>query len=123
MQPANSWAFLIDENMSVTLCLTLQAAGYTAEHVYNAGLQGRLDTSVFAYAQAHQQTIITGDLDFANSREYSPPHFGIMVVRIPNETPQAERIQQVINALTTLSGQNLTNMLVIIEKGRIRIHR
>ncbi|HEY7355726.1 MAG TPA: DUF5615 family PIN-like protein [Ktedonobacterales bacterium] len=123
MQPASSWAFLIDENMSVTLSLRLQAAGYAAEHAYDVGLQGHLDTSVFAYAQAHRQTIITGDLDFANIREYGPPHFGIIVLRLPNETPLAERIQQVMNALTTLSGQNLTNTLVIVGKGRIRIHR
>lgn len=123
MSPVSSWAFLIDENMSVTLSLRLQAAGYIAEHVYDVGLQGRLDTSVFAYAQAHHQTIITGDLDFANIREYKPPHFGIIVARLPNETPLAERIQQVMNALTTLAGQDLANTLVIVEKGRIRIHR
>ncbi len=123
MQPANSWTFLVDENMSVTLALTLQTAGYQAAHVYDVGLQGHLDTAVFAYAQAHQHTMITGDLDFANIREYGPPHFGIIVLQIPNETPQAERIQEVLNALSTLSGQSLINTLVIVEKGRIRIHR
>jgi predicted nuclease of predicted toxin-antitoxin system len=109
--------------MTVTLVATLRATGYTAEHIYDVGLQGHLDTSVFAYAQAHQQIIITGDLDFWDIREYHPPHFGIIVARLPNETPQAERIQEVINALATLQGQSLINTLVIIEPGRIRIRR
>ena len=52
-----------------------------------------------------------------------PPHFGIIVARLPNETPQAERIQEIINALTTLQGQSLVNTLVIIEPGKIRIRR
>ena len=123
MQPASSWAFLIDENMTVTLVVTLRAAGYTAEHVYDVGLQGQLDSLVFAHAQTHQQIILTGDLDFSDVREYHPPHFGIIVARLPNEMPQAERIQEVIHALATLQGQSLVNTLVIIEPGKIRIRR
>ena len=123
MQPASRWSFLIDENMSVTLAATLRAAGYAVEHIYDVGLQGHLDASVFAYAQAHQQIVITGDLDFSDIREYHPPHFGIIVARLPNETPQARRIQEVINALATLQGQSLVNTLVIIEPGKIRIRR
>ncbi|HEU5198699.1 MAG TPA: DUF5615 family PIN-like protein [Ktedonobacterales bacterium] len=72
MQPVGRWSFLVDENMTVTLVATLRAAGYTAEHIYDVGLQGHLDTAVFAYAQAHQQIIITGDLDFSDIREYHP---------------------------------------------------
>jgi len=123
MQPASSWLFLIDENMSATLVAALRTNGYTAEHVYDAGLQGQLDTLVFAYAQAHQEVLITGDLDFSDIREYRPPHFGIIVTRLPNEMPQAERIQEILNALTTLQGQSLLNTLVIVEPGKIRIRR
>ncbi len=123
MQPTSSWSFLVDENMTVTLVNTLRAAGHAAEHVYDAGLQGRLDVSIFAYAQQHQQTIITNDLDFANIRDYPPPHAGIIVARLPNEMPQAERINEVMSALTTLAGQSLANTLVIAEPGRVRVHR
>jgi len=77
MSPKNSWAFLVDENTSRTLVHALQVAEYSAEHVYEVGLQGRLDSDVYAYAQAHKQTIITLDLDFANITKYPPPHLGI----------------------------------------------
>jgi predicted nuclease of predicted toxin-antitoxin system len=123
MQPSSSWSFLIDENMSVTLVDALRAAGHAAEHVYDAGLQGQLDTAIFAYAQRQQQTIITNDLDFSNIREYPPPHAGIVVARLPNEMPLADRINEMMGALATLAGQKLNNTLVIVEPGRVRVRR
>ena len=123
MSPKNSWSFLVDENTSRTLVHALQVAEYSAEHVYEVGLQGHFDSDVFAYAQAHKQTIITLDLDFANITKYPPPHFGIIVLRLPNSTSTADLIQEVQNALKTLAEQNLTNTLIIIEPGRIRIRR
>jgi predicted nuclease of predicted toxin-antitoxin system len=56
----------VDENTAKSLAFALRGAGYVAEHVCEVGLQGRPDTEVFAFAQAHQQTIITADLDFAH---------------------------------------------------------
>lgn len=46
----SEWSFLIDENTSRTLVSALRAAGYTTEHIYDAGLQGHLDADVYAYA-------------------------------------------------------------------------
>ena len=46
MSPKNSWSFLVDENTSRTLVHALQVAEYSAEHVYEVGLQGHLDSSV-----------------------------------------------------------------------------
>jgi predicted nuclease of predicted toxin-antitoxin system len=83
LSPGSSgWAFLVDENTAKSLAFALRAADYAAEHVYEAGLQGRPDTEFFAWAQAHQQTIITADLDFAHILNFPPPHFGIMVLRL-----------------------------------------
>jgi len=93
MPPKSSRAFLVDENTSRTLASTLRTEGYSAEHVYEAGLRGHSDLDVFAYAQAHGQTIISGDLNFANIVQYSPPHFGIIILRLPNKTPTADLIR------------------------------
>lgn len=121
MSPRNSWSFLVDENTSRTLVSALHSAGYLAEHIYDAGLQGHADADV--YAQAHQQTIITIDLDFANITHYPPPHFGIIVLRLPNSVPTANLIQEVLNGLTALAEQSLANIVVIVEPGRIRVRR
>lgn len=116
----SAWAFLVDENTSRTLAEALRSSGYVAEHVVEAGLQGHPDANVFAYAQAHHATLITADLDFAQIPVYPPPHAGILVLRLPDTMPTSELIQEVLRALATLGGQNLADVLFIIEPGRMR---
>jgi predicted nuclease of predicted toxin-antitoxin system len=123
MPPKSSRAFLVDENTSRTLASTLRAEGYSADHICEAGLRGHSDFDVFAYAQAHGQTIISGDLDFANIVQYSPPHFGIIILRLPNKTPTADLIQEVQNALNALAEQSFVDTLIIVELGRVRVRR
>ncbi len=101
----------------------LHSAGYLAEHVYDAGLQGHPDTEVYAYAQTHQQTIITIDLDFANITHYPAPNFGIIVLRLPNSISTASLIQEVLNGLSALAEQSLTDTLITVEPGRLRVRR
>lgn len=123
MPQTSEWSFIVDENTSRTLVPALRAAAYKAEHVYDAGLQGHLDADVYAYAQAHKQTIITIDLDFANIITYPPPHCGIIVLRIPHSTSVSDLIHEVQNALETLKEQSLADTLLIVEQGRIRVRR
>jgi predicted nuclease of predicted toxin-antitoxin system len=123
MSPRNKYSFLVDENTSRTLVPRLIQAGYEAQHIHDVGLQGHLDTEIFAYAQAHEQIIITIDLDFANIIDYPPPHYGIIVLRLPNTMRTADLIQEVLSSLKTLADQSLDNTLVIIEPGRLRIRR
>ncbi|HEY7091926.1 MAG TPA: DUF5615 family PIN-like protein [Ktedonobacterales bacterium] len=121
MSPSSSsWAFLVDENTAKSLAFALRAVGYIAEHVYEVGLQGRPDTEIFTYAQAHQRTIITADLDFAHILNFPPPHFGIMVLRLPDTIPTNELTREVLNALSQLANQSLANTLFIVEPGRVR---
>lgn len=121
--PPDNWSFLVDENMSRSLVASLQAAGYKAAHVVDAGLRGRPDADVYAHAQTHRQTIITGDLGFANIIGFPPPHAGMIVARLPETAPLSDRLQEVMNALRALAGQSLENTLVIVEQGRIRVRR
>jgi len=117
---SSGWAFLVDENTAKSLAFALRAAGYIAEHVYETGLQGHPDTEIFAWAQEHQRTIITADLDFAHILTFPPPHFGIMVLRLPETIPTSELTREVLNALAQLAGQSLANTLFIVEPGRVR---
>lgn len=123
MLPINRRSFFIDENTSRSLVPSLRAANYQAEHVYDAGLQGHPDADIFAYAQAHGQTIITADLDFSNITQYSPPHHGIIVLRLADTILVTEVIEEVLNALNTLKEESFANTLFIVEKGRVRIRR
>lgn len=121
MSPGSSgWAFLVDENTAKSLAFALRTAGYSAEHAYEAGLQGHPDTEIFAYAQAHQLTLITADLDFAHILNFPPPHFGVMVLRLPDTMPTTDLTREVLNALSQLAGQPLANTLFSIEPGCVR---
>jgi len=68
--PPTVWRFLVDENLPRSLVPELTALGYVAEHVYDIGMAGTKDPVVYAYAQAQQATIITGDKDFSNIHVY-----------------------------------------------------
>ena len=120
---SRAWAFLVDENTTASLADALRASGFVADHVYDVGLQGHADPDIFAYAQAQRRILITGDLGFGNITRYPPPHHGIIVLRIPDTASTAELIQEVLDTLTGLAGQNLEDSLVIVQKGRFRVRR
>jgi predicted nuclease of predicted toxin-antitoxin system len=123
MSPKIRRSFLVDENTSRTLVTALRNVGYLAQHVHEVGLQGHPDSEVYSYAQSHQQTIITIDLDFSNILRFIPPHYGIIVLRLSNSTTTADLIQEVLNGLRALEEQELANTLIIIERGRLRVRR
>ncbi len=121
--PPLVWRFLVDENLPRSLVPELTALGHVAEHVYDIGMAGAKDPAVYAYAQAHQATIITGDKDFSNIRVYPPPHAGLIVVEVPDTMPPDARKRVIVRQLATLAGQSLVDTLVIIEAHRVRVRR
>jgi predicted nuclease of predicted toxin-antitoxin system len=119
-----SWSFLVDEDMPRSTARELRAAGYQVEDVRDVGLSSQSDSIIFAYAQAHQQTLLTADMGFANIVQFPlGTHAGIVVTRFPNTLPTTQVNQQILQGLTLLSGQTLTGILVIIEPGRTRVRR
>lgn len=121
--PAPTWRFLVDENLPRSLATDLQALGAVAEHIYDVGMGGAKDPAVYAYAQAHQETILTGDKDFSDIRAYPPPHAGLVIVEVPDTLPPETRKRVILRQLATLAGQSLANTLVIIQPGRVRVRR
>jgi predicted nuclease of predicted toxin-antitoxin system len=119
-----SWSFLVDEDMPRSTARELRAAGYQVEDVRDVGLSSQSDSIIFAYAQAHQQTLLTADMGFANIVQFPlGTHAGIVVTRFPNTLPTTQVNQQILQGLTLLTGQTLTGILVIIEPGRTRVRR
>jgi len=119
-----TWTFLVDEDMSRSLVPALLTGGYDAVDVRDVGLRGKDDSIVFAYAQAHQRTLITEDLGFSNIILFPlGTHAGIVVCRYPNSMPTAYVNQAIIDGLATQKGQSLTGILVIIEPGKVRVRR
>ncbi|HEY7833303.1 MAG TPA: DUF5615 family PIN-like protein [Ktedonobacterales bacterium] len=117
------WRFLVDENLPMLLVQQLQAAGYFAEHVRAVGLGTHPDPDVWAYAQVHQETLITHDEDFADIRHYPPPHAGIVMVDVPNRLTVATRVKIILDGLAQLTGRSLENAIVTIAPAQVRVRR
>lgn len=120
------WRFLVDENLPRLLTQELLAAGYMVEDARDVGLRHQHDSVVFAYAQTHNETIITLDKGIGNIQQYPTPHAGIVAVRVPNRLSLARKVDIVVAGLAGLAGlagQSLANAVVVIEPGRVRVHR
>ena len=118
---SNTWEFLLDENLPKSLWKALRAAGYPAARVIDEGLRGQQDSRIFRQVR-FRSIIITRDKDFLKTTLFPPPHSGIIVLKLPKKTSVADLVYEVMNAVTTLAGQDLANKVYIIEPGQVRLH-
>jgi len=108
--------FLLDENMSRKVLTSLRREGFNATRVYDAGLRSQPDTAVFAYARAHQMTIITFDTDYLNQTAFPPPHAGILVLRsFPRDTSVTELASAVLKAVALLDRLDISNRVYRLD--------
>ncbi len=115
----NSLSLFLDENLPKGLWKTLRAAGYSAARPIDEGLRGKHDSVIFRQLR-HRSIIITRDKDFLRPDLFPPPHSGIIVVNVPTNTSIPNLIRAVVNAVNTLSNQELTNKVYIVELDQIR---
>jgi predicted nuclease of predicted toxin-antitoxin system len=115
----NSLELFLDENLPKGLWKTLRAAGYSAARPIDEGLKGKHDSAIFRQLR-HRSIIVTRDKDFLRPDLFPPPHSGIIVVNLPTGTSVPDVIRTVVNALNTLSDQELTNKVYIVELDQIR---
>jgi predicted nuclease of predicted toxin-antitoxin system len=112
---------LLDENLPKNLWKALRAAGYPTARLVDEGLRGRTDSVIFRQVRSHF-TITTRDKDFLKTEQFPIPHSDSIVVRLPNSTPVAEIIREVLNALTTLKEQDINNKVFVGEPGQVSLH-
>jgi len=102
----------------------LRELGYEAEHAYEVGLRTRPDQDVFAYARTAGATLITQDHDLErDTGQFPPPHPGVVLVELPQSWPREDRLQRILAALRSLSGQSLQDTLVIVEPSQVLVRR
>lgn len=112
----------LDENIDVRLAESLRAHGHDAHTVLDEGLGGAEDPAVLAAAVAEGRTLVTLDLDFANTLRFPPDRAtGIVLLRPARATlPQVAALLD--DALPELVRRELTGRLVVVEPGRLRIY-
>lgn len=65
--------------------------------------------------------MISADKGFGNVLRFPPEsHRGIVVVRLPNETPVDELCRTVVQALDNLEPDELRGRLCIVQPGQVR---
>jgi len=114
--------FKLDENLPQGAETLLREGGHDVDTVLGEGLGGERDPTVLAAAASENRIFVTLDLDFADIRSYPPSdHPGIWVLR-----PHSQSVENVLSllqgALSVLETEGASNMLWIIEPGRVRIH-
>ncbi|HEY4579810.1 MAG TPA: DUF5615 family PIN-like protein [Candidatus Acidoferrales bacterium] len=88
----------LDENLPVRLALFLKNLGHDVHTVHEEHLTGHADNDIWEAAQRERRFLITQDMDFSDSRQFSTgSHCGILLVRLrsPNRTNLIDRVQDV----------------------------
>lgn len=67
--------------------------------------------------------LITQDGDFADIRQYPAPHSGIVIVDMPDRLSIETKIRVILDDLAQLAGQSLTNAVVTVAPGQVRVRR
>ena len=82
----------IDENLPLSLAVTLRTRGHDTDTVVDEGLSGTTDPDLLAHATREGRMIFTLDRGFGDIRRYPPgSHPGIVIFRLDNEAPAVAR--------------------------------
>lgn len=99
----------------------LRSWGHDVHTAHGAGLAGKPDEDVLAYAITHERVLITIDMDFSNLRHYPPKtHKGIIVAKM--RPHNAEQVHHVLEHLLEIIKEDTLNQsLVIVDQNKYRI--
>ena len=117
--------FLVDEDLPGSTNSMLRRHGHKAIDVRDIGLRGASDAEIAVYTQERGLCLLTGDMGFADIRNYSPGQYpGIVVLRLPAKATSSI-ILTILKSLllqTEIVNQ-LNGKLAIVELGRVRIRK
>ncbi|MGC8831652.1 MAG: DUF5615 family PIN-like protein [Thermoproteota archaeon] len=114
-------AFLIDENLPLSLRDAIRLAGFTAYRLSDVGLKGAKDSVVAEYAVGKKLILVTLDKDFGYI--YHKLYEGkleVILLRIKPSIP-AELVRTMNKLIQELDLSKHTGTLIIVTRKRIRI--
>jgi predicted nuclease of predicted toxin-antitoxin system len=117
--------FLIDEDLPRSTDSLLRQHGHEAIDIRDTGLRGASDADIAAYAQKHGLCLLSGDVGFADIRNYPPEKYsGVVVLHLPAKATSSTilTLLQSLLAQTEIVNQ-LKGKLAVIERGRVRIRK
>lgn len=116
--------FVIDEDLPRSLAKVLAEKGYQAVDVRDIGLKGSSDRTILDHAINRCAAVITADIGFAGiAYLQARTHYGLILLRIPNEIKVNQMNNILVNSLRILSEEDIVNNIVVVELNRIRIRK
>jgi predicted nuclease of predicted toxin-antitoxin system len=113
--------FFIDECVYAVTTQLLRTWEHNVVTAQDAGLSGKPDEEILAYAVEHGRVLITIDMDFSNIRRF-PPHsyIGIIVLKIrPRIVAEVHAVLGQV--LRDLHEAQLRKSLVMIDQSKFRV--
>jgi predicted nuclease of predicted toxin-antitoxin system len=111
----------LDENLPVRLALLLNNLGHDVHTTHEERLTGHSDKDIWEAAQKELRFLITQDMDFSDSRQFTPgSHYGILLVRLrsPNRANLIDRVQEVFRQENVTEW---TGCFVVATERKIRV--
>jgi len=113
--------FKFDENLPIECALIFREAGFDADTVYEEGLKGKPDDTIFDICQKGKMVLVTLDLDFSDIRTYPPnSHFGIIIFRLSSQSKN-KILQKLKQTIPIIGVEYLEGSIWIVDEKRIRI--
>ncbi|OGK51586.1 hypothetical protein A2966_02945 [Candidatus Roizmanbacteria bacterium RIFCSPLOWO2_01_FULL_41_22] len=115
---------LIDEDLHRSLGSVLSSLGFIVLDIRDEALRGSSDERVYEYAQKQKAVLFSADLGFSNILQFPlGAHYGIVVLRFPNEMSTKTINNLVKKLLEKLHTEDYQGNCIILSPGRIRIRR
>lgn len=115
--------FIVDMPLSPKLADWLMQQGYDAIHAMEVGLDRASDEVILNLARKESRVVVTADLDYprflALMQAEGP---GLILFRGGNYS-EKEAVERLKRVFEMIPNEELSNSIVIIEKGRIRRRR
>jgi predicted nuclease of predicted toxin-antitoxin system len=116
--------FVVDEPLPRSVARAIQQTGSEATDVRDVHLRGATDQQILHYARKHGAVVVTADVGFADARLItSRDHPAIVLVRSRTSASGKQYGTEIANVLATLSDEQLTASIIVIEPGSVRIRK
>ncbi|HNR32017.1 MAG TPA: DUF5615 family PIN-like protein [Candidatus Hydrogenedentes bacterium] len=114
--------FKPDENADQRWRIPLKEAGNEVSTVAEEQLQGTDDQTLAAVCRDQGLSIVTADIDFAQTIKYPPQNYrGLIILHHPKPT-LAGMLGLIRQIAVAIKHESPVGRLWIVEPGRIRVH-
>jgi predicted nuclease of predicted toxin-antitoxin system len=111
----------LDENLPARLARALEKLGHDTDTIPEERLAGRSDLQVWAAAQEAECFLIIQDLDFSDTRRFTPgTHHGILLVRLRDPGRNA-LLKRVHGLFQTEDVENWKRGFVVVTDRKLRV--